>query len=225
MSASKLNKKNSNNVIITRVSASVPLMKNIEEHYVGEWGPYYLPLSEIPTFSAAWWPAFLWVSAAACWFLSTLNKLGTDSNEIWPTSTLTGRADRWSTSVLLKVKTASDLSDSLSKCTVDTGDNGASNCSQTERCYLYANEEGSKNFIWKHQFASLMRDAHVANILVFIRLSVIQGRWWKHTYMSWRDHIVLLLSVTGMRTEAVNYRMLSWIVLQKRDNDDAAHDK
>lgn len=45
------------------------------------------------------------------------------------------------------MKACSDLSDSLSKCTVATGDNGASDCSQVEHCYLYANEAGSKNLI------------------------------------------------------------------------------
>lgn len=177
MSASKLNKKNSNNVIITWVIASVPLMKKLRNTtwvsgsllFASQWNTYLLSCMKASFFMSKC--RFLWVFKHFIW-----NKLGTDSNEIWPTSTWTGRADRWSTSVLLTVKMASDLSDSLSKCTVDTGDNGASNCSQMEHCYLYANEEGSKNFIWKHhsktyiEFASLMRDAHVADTLTFIWL-------------------------------------------------------
>lgn len=101
------------------------------------------------------------------------NKLGADSNEIWPTSTWTGRVDRWSTSVLLTVKKASDLSDSLSRCTVDTGDNGASNCSQMECCYLYANEEGSKNFIWKHHSRPALSFLQLCEMLmlpIYLRL-------------------------------------------------------
>ena len=84
-----------------------------------------------------------------CFFSNHLiwNKFGSDLNEIWPTSTHTGRVDRRSTSVILTVKTHSDLSDSPSKWTAATGDNGASNCSQVECGYLYANEVGSKNFI------------------------------------------------------------------------------
>lgn len=59
----------------------------------------------------------------------------------------TDRNGRWRTSVLLIVKVGSDLSDGLSMCAVAAGDNGASNCSQVERCYLHAYEVGSKNFI------------------------------------------------------------------------------
>lgn len=59
----------------------------------------------------------------------------------------TDRVDRWSTSVLFTVKVGPDLSDSLSKRTVAAGDNGASDCSQVECCYLHAYEVGSKNFI------------------------------------------------------------------------------
>lgn len=75
------------------------------------------------------------------------NKFGSDLNASWPSSTCTDRVDRWSTPVIFTVRVRSDLSDSLSKCTVAMGDNGASDYSWVECCYLYANEVGSNNFI------------------------------------------------------------------------------
>ncbi len=118
------------------------------------------------------------------------DKFGSDLNKIWPTSTCTGRVDRWSTPVIFTVRALSDLSDSPSKCTAATGDNGASNCSQVECCYLYANEVGSINFI------SIEKSTHtylefLLLVFSFVRclfcpcaciwLTVMKGRWWENT--------------------------------------------
>lgn len=101
---------------------------------------------------SCWTPWLLHRQATVCCFLSLCaffigDEFGSDLNEIWPTSTCLRRVDRWNTPVICTVREHSDLSDSPSESTVNTGDNGARYCSQVECCYLYANEWGSNNFI------------------------------------------------------------------------------
>lgn len=180
------------------------------------------------------------VSAIVCCFYYLIwDKFGSDLNEIWSTSACTGRVDRWSSPVIFTVRACSDLSDSPSKCTAATGDNGASNRSQVECCYLYANEVESINFI------SIKKSTHTYlefPLLVF----PIEGCSFCPCACIYLTHSNERKTTTGgntlfsyngiirfgckqrkrvyMWTESVNYRILCRMMPRRRNSGDTGGD-